>query len=194
MIDTTISGTDTLKLETVKKHLNIDFNDDDTYLETLIDVSLVVSENYCRDNFLERLNVQNIGKFSDGELPLLLQTDITYKPTGDVTLRYKVGTVETTLVIDALNIYTKAINHYYYINNYIVIKLADTVTIDDDADVTIEWNTGVDVVEKPIEHARLLLCGTYYENRESAVTGVSVSDLPHGVRFLLVPYMRPQVG
>ena len=188
MITTTISGTDALTVEKIKKHLNIDFSDDDTYLEAYLSTSLVACENYCRDNFLERLNVQNIGKFSDGELPLILPTDITYKPNGNVTLRFKVGTVDTTLVIEPLNLYTQEIN------NYIVIVLAETVTVDASDDVTIEWNTGANTIDKTIEHARLLLCGTYYENRENAVTGVSVNELPNGVVFLLEPYMRPQVG
>jgi len=194
MIITTVSGTDTLDLERVKKHLNIDFAEDDTMLEAYIDVSLLASENYCRDNLLERLNVENIGQFIDGYLPIGLTTDLTYKPLGDVTIKYKVGTVDTTTVVKPLSQYTLDKNHYSYINGYIVIVFVDTVTVDDNADVSIEWNTGLNALEAPIDQARLLLCGTYYENRESAVTGLSVNDLPNGVKFLLEPYMRPQVG
>lgn len=194
MIVTTVDGTDTLTLERVKKHLNIEFNEDDELLTSYIAVSLLASENYCRDDFLKRLNVQNIGQFIDGYLPIGLTTDLTYKPLGDVTVRYKVATVETTTVIKPLSQYTLDKNHYNYINGYIVIVLTDTIDVDADADVTIEWNTGLAGIPVTVDQARLLLCGTYYENREDAVTGLSVTSLPQGVKMLLEPYMRPQVG
>lgn len=194
MITTTVSGTDTLKIEAIKKHLNITFNDDNDMLTTYINTSLLASENYCRDNLLERLNVQNIGKFTDGYLPVSLTTDLTYKPKGNVTIKYKVATVETVTVIRPISQYSMNTNHYYFIGGCIGIVLVDTIIVDVDADVTIEWNTGLDEIETPIDQARLLLCGTYYENRESATVGVSVTELPQGVKFLLEPYQRPQVG
>ena len=194
MIVTTISGTESLTLDMVKKHLNIDFTDDDSYLNALIPTSLVASENYCRDNFLERLNVQNIGKFTDGVLPSALITDLTYKPTNKVTIKYEVGTTPTELEVEAVNQFTLEDNHYYFVNGKIAIYLADDVTVDAGTDVTIEWNTGSASPDITINQARLLLCGTYYENRESAVVGVSTASLPQGVKFLLEPLMRPQVG
>ena len=194
MIITTVSGTDTLKLDTVKKHLNIDFTDDDDYLKALITTSLVASENYCRDNFLERLNVQNIGKFSDGMLPLCLPTDITYKPTDKVTIKYEIGAIPTEIVVDELNLYTQDTDHYYYSKGVIYIVLAEGVAVDAGTDVTIEWNTGAVEPDATVDQARLLLCGTYYENRENAVIGTITAQLPNGVKFLLEPLMRPQVG
>lgn len=39
-----------------------------------------------------------------------------------------------------------------------------------------------------IDAAVLLICGTLYANREDAVVGVSVADLPGGAKALLWPY------
>ena len=45
--------------------------------------------------------------------------------------------------------------------------------------------TNYDEANKVHNQAKLLLIGTFYANRESVVTGISVKDLPHGVSFLL---------
>lgn len=194
MITSNIVGTDPLDLSVVKKHLNVDFAEDDTYITSLIGVSLSAVENYCRNSFIERENTQVIGKFTAGELPLLLTTDPTPAPEGVVTVTYSIGTVPTDLEISPLSQYNIDSNYYRYLNGYIVIYLSEVIAVDNNVDVSISWATGMDTIDVSINQARLLLCGTYYENRESAVVGMSVTDLPNGSKYLLEPYMNPQVG
>jgi len=193
MADYTIAGTDTLTLEAVKKQLNVDFVEDNDFITGLIGISLSAVESYCRNVFLKRAYTQNIGVF-DGTLPPMLTTDETSKPVGFVEIVYFTGAVETTLDVAPLTQYNLSDNHYYYINNYIVIVLKDSVPVDAYTSSHIKWNTGMDTIDTAINQARLLLCGTFYENRESVVMGTNSSDLPHGIKFLLEPYMYPQVG
>jgi hypothetical protein len=49
------------------------------------------------------------------------------------------------------------------------------------------------VITKSITAACLLILGNLYANREDAIVGVSVAELPQGSRSLLSPY-RVQLG
>ncbi len=194
MIVSTVSGTDDVLLADVKKHLNVTFTDDDTYLTALISVSLSAVENYCRTHFIERDNEENIGKFDTGIIPSRLMTSFTHTPSDEkITISYTDGTAKT-LDVKRSSIYTQTVNNYVYINNVIIIGLVDSVPVDAGVDVVLKWKTGIGLVDKAIKHARLLLIGTYYENRESDVLGLSTSELPQGIKFLLEPYINPQVG
>ena len=195
MIVSTITGTDNVLLADVKKHLNVTFTDDDTYLTALIDVSLNAVENYCRTLFIERDNEENIGSFKYGLIPNRLMTSFTKSPSDEkITISYTDGTAKT-LDVKKSSIYTQTDNNYVYINNSIIIGLVDIVPVDVGVDVLLKWKTGIaGGMDKSIKHARLLLIGTYYENRESDVVGLSTSELPQGVKFLLEPYINPQVG
>lgn len=194
MIITTIIGTDDLTLEEVKHHLNITFNDDDNMIEALKKTSLNAVENYCRSYFLERELHQSILGLSD-ILPAYIVSDLTQDPNHDtVEVEYIDQTGVQTILVNKLNLYNQDQNHYKYIDKRIEITLVDTIPIVDGSTAIIKWKLGQNEIEDSIDHARLLLCGTYYENREDAVTGVSVNDLPNGVKFLLEPYMNLQIG
>lgn len=187
-------GTDNVTLSMVKKHLNISFIEDDDYLDSLIEVSLSAVENYCRNVFIHRSNVQNIGSFYSG-LPVLLKTDITDIPSdGFVTIDYIFSTVPMTINIQEQDMYTSSGNSFVYENTIITIYLLDVITPDDGTDVTLTWNTGQETMDDAIVQARLLLIGNYYENRESVATGITVNELPNGMQYLLEPYLYLQVG
>lgn len=195
MIVSTVTGTDNVTLADVKKHVNVTFADDDAYLTALISVSLNAVENYCRTHFIERENVENIGKFDTGLIPSRLMTSITHTPNdGIVTISYTDGTAKT-LDVKKSSIYTRTDNNYVYINNVIIVGLLDSITVDPTVDVTLKWKTGISgTMDQAIKHARLLLIGTYYENRESDIIGLSTGELPQGIKFLLEAYTNPQVG
>lgn len=60
--------------------------------------------------------------------------------------------------------------------------------------VTITFTAGYGAasnVPRPIRQAALMLVAHWYENREPAVIGTSVADLPLSVSMLLAPYRRP---
>lgn len=194
MIVSTLTGTDPIDLATAKKHLNVSFNDDDAYITTLIDVSLSAVESYCRTHFRTRDNSENIGKFSTGVIPSRLLTSITHAPSDEkITIEYTTGGTPTVLDVVKQSIYSTASNNYVYINKRIAVGLLDTLTVDILVDVVLKWKTGLTTMDKAITHARLLLIGTYYENRESA-TGINLNDLPNGIEMLLDGYVNPQVG
>jgi len=195
MLQKTIIGTDNLTLAMAKKHLNITFNEDDTLIQNLVDTSLKACENYCRDDFIQYSNIYTVPPFESGVMPLVLTTGLTPRPTKEVLLKYKddLGT-DVDLVLQPINQYNHDKNHFKYINNYIVIYLEKVLSVDTVQSVLIEWSTGYVEIETAINHARLLLIGTYYENREGDVVGGSVNMLDSGVKFLLEPYMITQLS
>lgn len=50
-----------------------------------------------------------------------------------------------------------------------------------------------DDTNKVLVQAKLLLIGTWYANRESVITGTIVTDLPHGISFLLDTQKRVSI-
>lgn len=195
MIVSTITGNDNITLDIVKNHLNVTFSDDDDYLKSLIDVSLSAVENYCRNTFIAREKTENIGAFDTGLIPRDLMTGITYTPNDEnITIEYTQTTVKT-IDVPVRNLYTLDKSHYVYVNNHIYIYLKEDIAVDIGTDVTLKWTTGQnDEMDLSIKQARLLLIGTYYENRESVAVGVAINELPNGVAYLLEAYLAPQVG
>ena len=195
MIVTTITGTDNLSLEMVKKHLNVTFTDDDDMIKRYIKVSLNAVENYCRDDFITKEHHQSIEQLG-GEIPQVLVTDMTRKPINQfIALEFLLGGNTVALPIEAKSFFSAGKDHYEFVNNAIHINLVHSLAMDDGSTAIIKWKTGFETeIEDSINHARLLLCGAYYENRESVVVGVTSNSLPNGIAFLLDPYMRPQVG
>ena len=188
-----ITGTDTLTLERVKKHLNIDFADDDEYLNTLIMVSLEAVEGYCRTFFLEREYSQHIGNYLDNGTPITLVTDDTLRPKGLIEVQYISNAVPKVLYVDALSLYNEDNNYYTYAMGRIVIKVAVELIVDVGTDTHLLWEAGLDELPVVINQARLLLIGTYYENREST-TALNARVLPNGVEFILDAYLVPSVA
>lgn len=195
MIVSTIIGDDDLTLSEVKSHLNVTFSDDDDYIKALISTSLNAVENYCRSMFLERNNKENIGTFETNLIPKKMVTNLTNKPNDDlVTVNYIKDTVAVSFDVPILDLYTFEKTNYYYGSGFITINLIEDIEIDQDTDISISWHVGMNKMDDALKHARLLLIGNFYENRESVLTGVSLAELPNGTKYLLEPYLIPQLG
>jgi len=194
MIESSIVGIDNITVATVKKHLNIEFEEDNSYLENLIAVSLNAVENYTRSVFLERENVQNIGIFG-GLTPTTLPTLTTdYPPKRITTIEYTLAGVVENKEIPQRNAYNLEKEHFFYSRSHIVIFLLEGIETDANTDVLLKWNTGFSgKIDDNITQARLLLIGTYYDNRES-VTALNVKEVPQAVEFLLDAYIQMQIG
>lgn len=194
MIKSMVIGTDKLTLSTLKKHLNIDFIDDDDYLESLVSASLNVCENYCRNVFLERENQENLAVVNDA-ITLHNVTGNTVAPNKDhVEVHYILSGNAVFILVPKKNIYNANENNFYYEDKKIFINLVDSIEIDNGSSAVVKWETGDNLDESSILHARLLICGSLYENRENDILSASVNELSIGVKFMLEPYMNLQIG
>jgi uncharacterized phiE125 gp8 family phage protein len=97
--------------------------------------------------------------------------------------------VETIVSTDvySLNDYVKPANLY--------LNLGQSWPSYDEVDnaVKIRYVVGYATAPSPIMSAILLIIGHLYENRQENLSGVTINDLPMGVRVLLQPY-RVNIG
>ena len=168
-------------LQQAKDHLNIDFNDDDSIIELIIQTAREAVENKTgRKLITSTMGHQRDCFNSVMELPHTIQsvTEITYIDTDGVT-----QTLPATE-------YDVDVNR---IPGRIMLAYDKTypATRDEANAVTIEYVTGfgdtAQSVPSPLQHAMLLLIGHYYENRE-ATAPININTVPMTIDFLLNPY------
>lgn len=183
-----------VSLTEAKAHLRVNWDDDDTYIESLISVARLKVEEVTWRALVTQTVRMNLDAFPASSVievprpPLQSITSITYKLVD--------GSEETVSSDD-----------------YVVdtdsepgrISLVSGATWPSDtlyplAGVSITYVAGWEIVEsvastpKPIKQAILLMIGHLYENREDVVIamGVNIATLPRGADSLIHNYrMRP---
>lgn len=182
-------ATTIISLAECKAHLRILFDDDDSYIESLIDVAIAHIDG--ADGWLNRAVISQtwdyaIDKFPcvkhDGApariylpfAPLISIDSVTYTDTQGASAtitdyRVKnVGGSQAGYIVPALN--------------------SDWPSSADEPEaVVVRFTAGFATVPPAIKHALLLMVGHWYENREAA-TETKMSDLPMAVGALLNPY------
>lgn len=203
-----------ITLAEAKKHLNIEssFIDDDSYINSLIEVSFLSVKNYCNNQTW--IDETSTGNISDGGNPEFLNScfvDFTYSGSTITQINYwsdstktlklytkyitYVGDNATTTVIEdeqTGNIYTTNVTYSGSTiisvtkttsnNTGSVIYTSDYLSF---ADITVSGTT----IPLPVKHATLLMVGNLYANRESVSFGNPVV-IPFTISFLLAPYIN----
>ena len=184
MLEVISVASDTLSLDDVKKHLIVEHNEDDTLIQMYIDASLeaveqqlhkktrVVSYRKTLKNFDDRV-------FWESSKPLAHIT-VTYNTTEELVLNeydYNYDRDGDT-------------NYYSYVgNDTIELFFNDKPSDWDGLAFKAEYESGSSVVSSVVTQARLLLIGTWYEQRASvSPKATKILSVPHTVEFLLSPY------
>ena len=163
-----------------KKHCNIDFSEDDTYIDTLIKAARIHCEMYLRRALVNTTFDLTLDCFpcviQPPRSPLVSVTSITYLDTNGTstvlaTSEYSVDTKrEPGRIYPA---YGKAWPSVQSIENAITVRFV------------AGYGATAASVPQTIRHAMLLLVGHWYENRESVVVGTITAELPFAVEALL---------
>jgi len=168
-------------LQQAKDHLNVDFSDDDSIIELIIQTAREAVENKTGRKLITTTMGHQRDCFSSVmELPHTVQSvsTITYVDT------------------DGVNQTLAATEYDVDINRTpgrITLAYGKTypATRDKVNAVTIEYITGfgdtAQSVPSALQHAMLLLIGHYYENRE-ATAPININTVPMTVEFLINPY------
>ena len=172
---------DNLTLEEVKQHLYIDYSDDDTYLQSLIDLSLSYTQQETGNSILETEYVST---------PEEVQNNIyvvDYYPTKvEVTLN---DDSIVTLLRDELLTYN-VIDTTIVQNHQIMFSLSglfDVGYFDPEDIKQVNAFSGVNSsLLIPVTHARKLLIGDWYNHREDS-SYFSQNYINYGVERLLSP-------
>ena len=172
-----------ISLSEAKAFLRIDsdYDDDNTYITSLINVATQVVEEFTR----RRLMTQTYNIFYDEFPPYI---DLQVGDVASVThiKYYDADNTLQTLAADQYDVDTKVRPGRIYEsengdfpNTY---ERPNAVEVE-----FIVGGTASDVPE-PIKMAMFLIIGRYYENRQDVVTGTIASELPLMVDHLLTPY------
>lgn len=182
---------DLITLDEARRHIRRDDDDDDSLIEMLI--SVVMSHLDGVDGVLSaalinqtwEIKVDNFPSGDDFVLPLSPLrsiSSITYYDNDNIQQTFSASnySAQNSLKMGYIKLDKES-------------AWPSTYDRDDAVTITGVFGYGAAATSVPaaIKHAALLLLGHWYENREAAIVGTIVSDLPMGVMRLLRPYIRP---
>lgn len=184
MLEVVSESADLLLLEDVKNHLIVEHTEDDVLIQLYIDNSLNAVEKHLH----KKVSLIDYKK-------TLVNWDSTIvwesvKPLGDIVITYNTSLTLTLKPYDYNYDRDNDTNYYEYIgNDTIRLTFNDIPSVWDENSFEATYSTGSDGIEGVVTQARLLLIGTWYEQRASVkVNPVKVLEVPHTVEFLLSPY------
>ena len=172
-----------ISLAEAKAFLRVDsdYDDDDTYITSLIDVGTQVVEEFTR----RRLITQTYNIFYD-EFPPYIDLQV-----GDVASVTHVKYYDTdnslqTLAASNYDVDTKVRPGRIYQSN--TGDFPNTYERPNAIEVEFVVGSASSDVPAPIIQSIYIIVGRYYENRQDVVMGTQVNELPLMVEHLLTPY------
>ena len=170
-------------LAEAKQHLRVDsdFDDDDAYITTLIEVATDLVEQFTR----RRLITQTYNLYYD-QFPdyISLQVGIV---ASVVHIKYRdTSNVEQTLASSnyVLDDKIKPGRIYVATNG----NFPDTYDRPNAVEVEFTVGSAAADVESALKQAMLITVGRYYEQRQDVVLGTIATELPLMVEYILTPY------
>lgn len=192
---TLVSGpaVEPVSLAQAKKHLRVDFDDDDDEISELITVARLRAESH-----LDRAFVTQTWDYSIEAFPLVTNDDLLWKRVQNAivvpkarlqsvaSVKYVDWNGDTQTLVEGTNylsrtgdpgaVYPFPVTRVWPYTRYQL----DAVTVR----VVLGYGDAADDVPATVRHAIKLLIGHYYENRE-AVADAGLAEIPLGVRNLL---------
>jgi hypothetical protein len=161
-----------IDLEEAKEHLHVDFDDDDAYIISLIDL-------------VEELVLVEIQGEKIGEGTVATTVAVAVVGTNTNFLDYSVGDTITVRDADLGTVVTRTIAT-------ITSDTALTVTVAFAAiasSLTYVIHTGMSMpIPRGLKQAMLLMLGHFYNVREPILIGVNGTKIPYGYEYLVSPY------
>lgn len=166
-------------LAEAKAHLRVGYEDDDTYIGSLIEAAATWAATTSGLSLGEREWTLSIDGFPDDKLvlpvvPLVSVESVTYADEFQAARTYS-GFRVFGVGSDVPGYALPAVDAQW------------PETSKEPESVTVTFTAGDDTIPKTIKHAILLLVGHWYENRES-VSAHNLSEVPFGVSALLLPH------
>lgn len=178
-----------------KAHLRVDFSDEDTYIDTLIESATKECETYCNRVFITQTWRQNNTYFTNPIRlkvnPVVSLTSLKYYDTNDTqqTLTDTSVNFQKDFNSDEAAIYEGTTNAFPSLSSN-VINPIEIITV-------CGYGAASDVPQ-PIKHAIKILVSHWYENRETVNVPIAsmgtVIPMPKAVQHLLAPYRINHFG
>lgn len=170
-----------ITLTRLKEHLKIelDWQDEDEYLQSLLSAAYSQIENDTGRSYLQDQSVLILDHFEPViELPLVPAVaiaSIEYLDTENALVVMPAGDYR----LDTRELKAKL---------YPAHGTSWPVASDYPESVRITYTVGQTDIPKPIDQAALLLIGHWYANRESVVIGTITANVPMAYQALIQPY------
>ena len=158
-----------------------DYDDDDTYITSLISVATQVVEQYTR----RRLITQTYIIYYD-EFPPYIDLQIGEVASVTHIKYYDEDNTLQTLATDQYDVDTRVRPGRIYQSN--TGDFPNTYERPNAIEVEFIVGGSASDVPAPIVQAIYIIVGRYYENRQDVVMGTQVNELPLMVEYLLTPY------
>jgi hypothetical protein len=159
-----------ISLAEAKNHLRVDFDDDDSYIISLIELVEQLVKMEIQGTFTGEGTVSTVASTA------LIGIDTNFSD-------YAVG---DDILVDGETSRTIAtITDDEHLT--VTVAFANTAS-------TLEYTvtTGIPIVSGVIpsglKHCMLLTLGHFYANRESTVVGVNMTEIPMGYKYLIAPF------
>ncbi len=161
------SVVDPLTLDKVRSHLQVDYDEDDTLIQTYITNSLHFVQNYIGKNVAA---YENDETFQEWVSPMYLEWSEEVR-SGSLEYTDDLGAVQSVAVTVG-------------VDNVIV---TDEIPGDyNGGAVTVSYVPYVYQFQVPVyEQIRLLIIGDWYTNRETNIVGAQVHELPMGTKIMM---------
>ncbi len=177
---TTEATADPITVEDAKHHCRVDTHDDDAYIKSLIEAATTWCENIQGRAYITQTITAKYdafpGYFELPRPPLQSVTSITYVDQDGTT-----QTVDSsTYVVDTHSEPGRITRAYEKEWPYDVRAIENAVVVT----YVAGYGAPADVPER-IKHAIRLMVAHWYEHREMAMVGVSISKIPASVMSLL---------
>ena len=168
-----------IDLEEAKEHLHVDFDDDDAYIISLIDL--------VEELVLVEIQGEKIGEGT------VATTAAAVAVVGTETnfLDYSVG---DTIIVKDVDLGTEVTKTIATITSdtALTVTAAFALTV---SNLTYVIHTGVSTpIPRGLKQAMLLMLGHFYTVREPILIGVNAMKIPYGYEFLVSPYKNWTIG
>lgn len=177
-----------ISLDDAKKHLRVDHDEDNVYIESLVAAATSWLDGYS--GVLGRALINQTWMIHPEWCPEGFRLPLA--PVSSVTsVKYfDADNVEQTVVDTNYNLYEDLISPFVQM----IPTYAFPATYDrlDDISITFVAGYGADATNIPgaIIIAAKLLIGHFYENREATAPAPGVFEMPLAVKALITPYRR----
>ena len=183
LVLTTAPAVEPITASELKLHSRIDTDADDARIATMITAARQYIENITGHQAITATYTLSMDGFPTSDFielpysPLQSVTSVTYYDTSNASTVFSSG----SYVVDK--------PHDAYGRIYVDRSIGWPSTYDRRNSVVIVYKSGYGDTSgstpERIKQAIYLLAAHWYENREASVIGVSVADLPHGVKDLI---------
>ncbi len=171
-----------ISVNDAKDHLRVDLNDDDAYIQSLIDISVAMIEQYTRRFYRAADYKVHLDQFPYDYI------DLQFGGINEFTgIRYN-DAAGTEVILPSAD-YDVDLKHEPA-RIYIAKSKTWPTTENAPNSVTISFSAGsenTDNIEKPLVHAMKLLIGHFYENRQTVSDRVHYK-MPMAIEYLINPY------